>query len=231
MLLSVKEITVGARSSNLSKAQVQEVQEEIRHFFPEIVFHPLYLKTFGDKDQKTSLRSLDKTDFFTREIDQMLLKGECRIAIHSAKDLPEPLAKGLTLAALTKGIDPSDSLVLREGVGKGATIATSSLRREVSVQKLIPDAQFVDIRGTIEERLQKLLNKEVDGVVVAEAALIRLKLTCLNRIRLPGVAAPLQGRLAIVVRERDQEMLEIFKELHEPDSSELSTPCVLLTNF
>jgi hydroxymethylbilane synthase len=201
-------IKVGARASNLSKRQVEEAQAE----YPHVLFEPIYMKTVGDLDRTTSLRTLGKTDFFTREIDEMLLRGECRIAIHSAKDLPEPLPQGLELIALTKGVDPSDSLVLREGeqLSKGFVIATSSVRREEMVRALMQDVAFVDIRGTIEERLEKLENGEVDGVVVAEAALIRLGLTCLNRIQLPGETAPLQGRLAILAQEGDIEMRALF---------------------
>lgn len=211
-------IKVGARNSPLSKRQVEEVYRELTSFFPEIVFETLYVKTMGDKDRVTSLRTLDKTDFFTREIDGMTLKGECRIGIHSAKDLPDPLAHGLELIALTKGVDSSDSLVFRpgEGLKKGSKIATSSFRREQSVLDLENEVQFVDIRGTIEERLAKLDRGEVDGVVIAEAALIRLGLTHLNRITLPGETAPLQGRLAIVARQNDEEMRILFACLKGP---------------
>ena len=117
----------------------------------------------------------------------MLLKGECRLAIHSAKDLPDPLPKGLCLAALTKGVDSSDSLVFREGekLPPNGVVATSSERREECVRLLYPDARFVDLRGNIQQRLSLLIQGRVDGVVVAEAALIRLGLTHLNRIKLP----------------------------------------------
>jgi len=206
-------IEVGARSSLLSRCQVEEVYQELKGIHPEIEFETIYVQTTGDRDRTTSLRTLDKTDFFTREIDQMLLRGECRIAIHSAKDLPEPLPKGLEIIALTRGVDPSDSLVFRQSLKKGAVIATSSLRREQSVQMLREDVCFVDIRGTIEERLAKLECGEIDGVVIAEAALIRLKLTHLNRIRLPGNTTPLQGQLAILAREGDREMRTIFTVL------------------
>lgn len=176
--------------------------------YPHLLFAPIFIKTSGDCDRTTSLRTLDKSDFFTREIDEMLLKGECRLAIHSAKDLPEPLPKGLKLVALTKGVDPSDSLVLRQGEQLGAKkiVATSSVRREEMVRLLFPDVDFVDIRGTIGERLAKLEKGEVDGVVIAEAALIRLELTHLNRISLPGETAPFQGRLAIIARADDHEI-------------------------
>ncbi len=201
-------IKVGARSSTLSRRQVEEVRAE----FPYVKFDPIFVKTHGDRDRATSLRALEKTDFFTREIDEMLLRGECRIAIHSAKDLPEPLPKGLELITLTKGVDPSDSLVLRkeEHLSEGFVVATSSVRREEMVREILDDVRFVDIRGTIEERLAKLENKEFDGVVIAEAALIRLGLTRLNRIRLPGETTPLQGRLAILARSGDKEMSSLF---------------------
>lgn len=199
-------VKVGARASTLSKRQVEEVQA----LLPDILLEPIYVKTTGDYDRTTSLRTLEKTDFFTREIDAMLLKGACRLAIHSAKDLPDPLPKGLKLIALTKGVDPSDSLVLREkeSLKKGVVIATSSVRREEMVRALMPDVAFVDIRGTIEERLAHMHRKKVDGVVIAEAALIRLGLTHLNRIRLPGETAPLQGRLALIACEDDREICE-----------------------
>jgi hydroxymethylbilane synthase len=210
------EIKVGARGSPLSRKQVEEVYKELKALHPHVLFHPSFVETVGDRDKKTSLRLLDKTDFFTREIDHLLLKGECRIAIHSAKDLPHPLPPGLALAALTKGVDPSDSLVLRhqETLPQDGIVATSSERREASVKCLFPHARFVDIRGTIEERLARLDQKVIDGVVIAEAALIRLGLTTLNRLPLPGENAPLQGRLAVIVRQEDHEMLALFKELN-----------------
>lgn len=208
----LQSIEVGARDSPLSRCQVKEIYEALRIHYPDIVFNTIYVKTTGDHDQTTSLRTLDKTDFFTREIDQMLLEGKCRIAIHSAKDLPDPLSEGLEIVALTKSIDPSDSLVLREGEShfKEAIIATSSLRREEMVKKIIPDARFVDIRGNIGERLAKLEKGEIDGVVVAEAALIRLGLTHLYRVGLPGETASLQGRLAVVARVGDFEVRHFF---------------------
>lgn len=208
-------ITVGARASNLAKVQLEEVHKELLVHYPSICFQPIYLSTTGDKDRSTSLRTLGKSNFFTLEIDLLQLEEKCRISIHSAKDLPEPLAEGLELVALTKGVDGSDSLVLKEGVSlaelpKGAVIATSSERREKMVKTLRDDFSFVDVRGVIEERLALITDGKVDGVVVAEAALIRLQLTHLNRVRVPGMAAPLQGQLAIIARSGDEEMKQLF---------------------
>ena len=209
-------IKVGARTSPLSKAQVLEVHLEICKQHPHIEFESIYVETTGDKDHTTSLRSLDKTDFFTKEIDTLLLEKKCRLAIHSAKDLPDPIPQGLTLAAITKGLDAADVLVLRprenlDTLPPGAIIATSSARREEMVKDLKNDLSFCDVRGTIGERLALLEKKQVDGVVVAEAAIIRLGLTHLNRIRLQGKTADYQGQLAILCRTEDQEMLDLFQ--------------------
>lgn len=211
-------IIVGARKSPLSQSQVNEVFLELKQHTPHIHFVPLLTETYGDKQQHISLRNLGKTDFFTREIDQWLLSKVCRIAIHSAKDLPDPLPDGIELIALTRGVDPSDSLVMRFGeqfsrLPSAAKIGTSSLRREQAVKLMRSDLTFVDIRGTISQRLDKLDLLELDGVVIAEAALIRLGLTHLNRIQVPGETVPYQGQLAVMATQGDQEMRTLFKPL------------------
>lgn len=206
-------IKLAARESKLSRAQVLEVMQHI-----PIEYTVEWMKTFGDKDKKTSLRSLDKSsDFFTRELDEYLLERKCDAVIHSAKDLPFPLREGIVLVALTKGIDSSDALVFRERdhletLRTGAVIATSSARREEAVKELRDDFRFTDIRGTIEERLEQLYMGKVDGVVIAEAALIRLGLNP-TRVRLPGETAALQGKLAVVAREHDEEVAKIFESI------------------
>lgn len=205
---------VAARSSPLSRIQLTEVLMEMRQWYPEIEFDPTWVITAGDRDQTTSLRSLDKTDFFTKEIDALVLSGQVRAGIHSAKDLPDPLPKGLSLAALTAGVDPSDALVFRqEGIKEGGRVGTSSVRREQMIHNLRPDLVCVDIRGTIGERLSLLERGEVDALIVAEAALIRLGLTELPRIILPFSGAPLQGQLAVICAEGDHEIKELFSKI------------------
>jgi len=172
-----------------------------------LTYTVVWMETKGDKDKKTSLRALGKSDFFTKELDEMLLKGEIDCAIHSAKDLPDPIPEGLVVVALTKGLDSRDSLVFKE-LKPGATVATSSERREELVRAWRPDLQFVDLRGTIGERLAKMEQGEVDGVVIAECALIRLGLTHLNRVFFPG--PEMQGRLAVVAREDSIAVRQLF---------------------
>ncbi|MES2345174.1 MAG: hydroxymethylbilane synthase [Chlamydiota bacterium] len=208
-------IKVGSRGSALARSQVEEVFQEIVRIHPDVLFDPLWITTAGDKDLQTSLKLLDKTDFFTKEIDALLLSHRCRIAIHSAKDLPEPLPEGLFLGALTKGVDPSDVLVFRDNetldtLPLGARIGTSSIRREEMITLLRSDLVCVDIRGPVEERLALLDKSVFDGVIMAEAALVRLGLQGRNRLVLPGPTAQLQGQLAVIMRKEDDEMRVLF---------------------
>lgn len=203
-------LKVGARSSPLSRVQVQEVLQELQQHHPHVQFSPIWIETTGDKDQKTSLRDLEKTNFFTKELDHMQAQKLFQISVHSAKDLPEPLDSTLCVVALTKGVDPHDVLVTRdEQLPEKPIIATSSLRREEEVKRRFKDAIVVDIRGNIGERLMQLDTKKVDGIVMAKAALIRLGLLSRPSIEFETFA-PLQGRLAIVARKDDDEMKALF---------------------
>ena len=206
----MKSIRATARNSSLSYAQAEEIQK----LMPGVEFSMLFVETGGDLDKKTSLRGLEKTDFFTRELDRLLLEGKARAAIHSAKDLPDPLPEGLIIAALTSGVDPRDALVFRDELFERACIATSSERREAAARSLYPGLRFCDLRGTIQERLEKMEKGEVDGVVIAEAAIVRLGLCGkLNRWFLPGKSAENQGKLAIVVRKEDKQAIEAFRPI------------------
>lgn len=206
-------LKVGARGSPLSRKQVEEVMEEVG-----AQYEVEWIETRGDRDKTSSLGPMEKTDFFTREVDEKVLEGKCDVGIHSAKDLPEPLPEGLKIFALTKGIASHDSLVMREGqkfekLKRCAKVGSSSKRRDRVVKGLKPDLICVEVRGTIEERLAKLDRGEIDGLVVAEAALIRLGLTDRNRIFLPGHVASLQGKLAVVGREGDDKNEALFQKI------------------
>ncbi len=208
-------ITVAARTSPLSRVQVQEVLSEIRTHFSDIEFDVTYLKTTGDIDLKTPLIDVEKSDFFTQEIDLLQLEGKARLSIHSAKDLPDHLQKGLKIICITEGVDPRDALVMPDGHSLSSLpinprIGSCSLRRRIALEELRSDVVHVDIRGPIHERLQLLQENKVCALVVAEAALIRLKLTHLNRIYLDTPPAPLQGQLALIAREDDKELEDLF---------------------
>lgn len=188
----------------------------MRYFYPKFEIEVEYLFSSGDKDKKTSLRSLGASNFFTDALDMAVIEKRASFSVHSAKDLPFPLDDNLAIAALTYGLDPRDVLVLRQGLDpdqplpEKLVIATSSSKREFAVLEVAKNPIFRDLRGTIEERLKLLERKEADGVVVAEAALIRLGLTHLPRVFLSHKTTEGQGQLAVVCRKDDAKILELF---------------------
>ncbi|NQT95030.1 MAG: hydroxymethylbilane synthase, partial [Candidatus Omnitrophica bacterium] len=220
---------VGTRKSPLALRQVVEALRAIKASFPDMLIEVLPIDTYGDKDKDTPVSDTEGSDFFTREIDNALLEKRIDFAVHSAKDLPDEPKEGIIVAAMTESIDPYDVIVSKDGLGlkelaKGAVIGTSSKRRKESLKKFRPDFNIVDIRGNIEERLELLDNgaKNLDAIVIAAAGLIRLGLE--NRItqKIPINIIephPLQGCLAVVIREQDRGLLDIFSVLNKHEEA------------
>lgn len=212
-------IRIGARKSPLAIAQVKEVFQEIKKLNPNVLFDLKTYITSGDIDLVTSLKKMEKTDFFTKEIDNGILNSEIDIAIHSAKDLPEHLPDGLEIYAITKGVDPRDSVILYppytlQTLPSKSIIGTSSKRREEYLRKIRSDFEFFDVRGNIQQRLDLLKSKTINALVVAEAALIRLNLTHLHRVILDAETAPLQGKLAVIGRKDNVFLKNLFQLIH-----------------
>lgn len=219
-------IVVGARNSRLAKLQVDEVLQILSSHHPNLHFERVWLSAPGDRDKTTPLWEVTQEDFFTKDIDVALIQGAIRIAVHSAKDLPKILRSELSLLALTEGLDPRDSFVMRPGASvqtlpQKARIGASSKRRAAITSVLRPDFCPVSIRGTIDERLALLRQRGVDGIIVAEAALLRLSLFSLNRVLLPYETDALQGKLAVVGLACDEEMARLFSQI---DARQLPKP-------
>jgi len=209
---------MGTRPSPLAIKQA----EEVKTIFPFLHFKVIPIQTTGDKDKKTSLSNVEGSDFFTKEIDDALLSAKIDIGIHSAKDLPQILPKGLVVAFETESISPNDALVSRGNLKlaqlpKNSRVGSSSVRRKSQLLVLRKDLQIVDIRGTVGERIALVDSGRIDALVVAHAALIRLGLE--QRIaEVFGLdifdAHPKQGKLSLVVREEECERLRSI--LSEP---------------
>ncbi len=228
---------VGNRTSPLALKQVEEVFGMLKKFYPRIELEVVGIDTYGDKDKVTPISVIEGTDFFTREIDEALLRDEIDFAVHSAKDLPDKLRDGLVISALTECLDPYDALVSKSGLTldklpKGAKIGTSSLRRNAQLKKYRKDFGIVDIRGNIEERLMLLSEsrvvnddqresraksrgerRNIDAIVIAACGLIRLGLPHRITQKIPLEILkphPLQGSLAIVAREGNIELVKLL---------------------
>ena len=211
-------IRVGTRSSRLALKQVEEIVRLLGE--QSLRFEVKTYDTSGDRDKITPISKIEGGDFFTDTIEKALLNGKIDVAIHSAKDLPDVIDE-LVVCALTKSIDPYDVLISKRNLKLdelpyGAKIGTSSLRRKEQLKKFRCDLQIVDIRGNIEERLGKLDRSDLDGIVIAAVGLIRLGLEHRITQRIPLEILkphPLQGALAVEVREDDIEMIDLFSEL------------------
>jgi len=211
-------LRVGTRPSRLAIRQA----EEIARYFPYAGCTIVPIATSGDKDKVTPLGDLEKSNFFTKEIESTLLRNEVDIAVHSAKDLEEDMPMGLAIAALTKSISPYECVVSRNhktlaGLPRQAVVGTSSKKRRQAVYSYRKDLLVKDIRGDIEERLDKLDRGEFDALIVAHAALIRLGIE--NRIAeivLPSIIEPhwLQGRLAVQVRRDRKDLIRYVRRIH-----------------
>ena len=222
-----KTYRIGTRTSPLALRQVEEILRALRKFYPGFKAEVISIYTYGDRDKITPISEIEGTDFFTKEIDEALLKSRVDFAVHSAKDLPEQIPEGLYIVAITKSIDSYDALVSKndlslEELPFGARIGTSSLRREQQLKSYRDDFEIIDIRGNIQERLEKLDNGNLDGIVIAVCALVRLGLE--NRVtqRIPFEILkphPLQGALAIVTRAEDSKLHSLLSVI---DSREVA---------
>lgn len=209
-------VKIGSRQSRLAKVQINEILSLLSQQGVSFLYELTHLATQGDIDKKTSLTANPGDNFFTNTLDEALLKNQIDIAIHSAKDLPQKLPEGLKIYALTKAVDETDSWVSfysLESLPSKAKIGTSSLLRGEMIKALKPDVELVDIRGTIEERLELLKKKHIDGLIVATCALKRLGLEHHIKSILPWEAAPLQGQLAVVGRQGERDLEKLFESI------------------
>lgn len=203
-------LRVASRASTLALLQVREFFRA----FPGLQYEIISQPAWGDQRKDISLLDNPPADLFTREQDELVLRGEADIAIHSAKDMPFPLPEGLELLALTEAFDATDSLVstgnktLNE-LPAGARVATSSPTRKAELLALRPDLEVAGIRGTIEERIAQIDAGEYDALIVASCALQRLGLTHRIAEVLPFRTHPLQGCLAVVGKKRNQLSSEV----------------------
>ena len=222
----IRNIRIGSRGSKLSLWQANFVKSEIEKHFPSIQVTLKTIQTEGDRDQVSSLTQIGGKGVFTKTIEQALIDDKIDFAVHSLKDLPSEMPNPLRLGAVLKRGEAADVFIGLEdsdfkGLPQGATIGSDSIRRRAQILAIRPDIQFADLRGNIETRLNKLHQFRYDGIIMAEAALIRLNLKYVNYYRftldemLPAVA---QGAIGVQVRKLDQHLQLLLDELNDPDS-------------
>lgn len=213
-------LVLGTRGSALALWQARHVGALLRT--AGISVQIVEVRTTGDRITDVPLAEIGDKGLFTRELDVALLKGEIDLAVHSLKDLPTQLPDGITLAAVSEREEPWDAFVAHpsfigrlDDLPEGATIATSSLRRQAQLLAWRPDLEVVPVRGNVDTRLRKLDESAWHGMILAAAGLRRLNMDSRIRqvvpasIMLPAVG---QGALGIVCAQENEELRQ---QLHD----------------
>ena len=224
-----KHLRIGTRGSKLAVVQAESVRDQLVSLNPELEFEIVKVSTTGDQNTDISLEQLGGEGVFVKELEDSLLRGEIDLAVHSLKDMLTTIPDGLRLAAVPQRVDPRDVLLSSSGrlseLPPKARIGTGSQRRAVQLMALRSDLEVCGLRGNIDTRIRKAFSSEIDGVVMAAAALIRLdmrdKITEYLSVEdfVPAVG---QGALGIEIRANDAHTYEIVIPLNH----ELSWQCV-----
>lgn len=226
-------LRIGARGSPLALAQVHETRDRLMaaHGLPQEAFAIEAIATSGDRIQDRPLSEAGGKGLFTKEIEEALLSGRIAIAVHSSKDMPTVLPDGLRLSAFLEREDPRDAFIGRDspslmGLPEGATVGSSSLRRQALIKRMRPDLQVVMFRGNVQTRLRKLADGQVAGTLLAAAGLKRLKLAHVVTEILPldvFPPAPGQGAICIESRIGESAMEELLAPInHGPTDRALA---------
>jgi hydroxymethylbilane synthase len=218
-----RKLRIGTRDSQLAVWQATHVQQllEAKGIASELI----YIKSEGDLNTVTPLYEMGVTGIFTKALDQALLGGQIDIAVHSMKDVPVVLAKGIKKAAVLERASYKDILVYKHDTDfltsdLPATIATSSIRRIAQWRHKFPHHELVSLRGNVNTRLRKLDENNWNGAIFAAAGLERIGLRPANSIDLDWMLpAPAQGAIMVVCREEDDTSFYNTSVLdHKPTS-------------
>lgn len=215
-----KIIRIGTRESQLAVWQATKVQGLLkdRGHQAELV----YIKSEGDTDLQTPLYEIGVQGIFTKALDIALLNNEIDIAVHSMKDVPTVMAKGLVQAAVLPRASYKDILVPRtdasflEDSNAAQVIATSSIRRKAQWLNKYPNTTLENLRGNVNTRLRKVAESNWHGAIFAAAGLERIDLRPATAVDLDWMLpAPAQGAIVIACRMDDEQMMNACAPLND----------------
>ena len=205
-------IRIATRFSPLAMLQTKEVIKKIQHHHPACTCEVIKIESDGDLTD-TPLHMIGGKGLFISKLEQALHNDIADIAVHSLKDVPASLDKKFTIAATLPREEVEDVLLLRDklnisDLSKKLKIATSGPRRKAQLLGINSGFNIVPIRGNIQTRIDKMTTENLDGLIVAKAALNRLKISHPNiyifsqEEMLPAAA---QGAIGIEVIEENLE--------------------------
>jgi len=218
-----KLIRIGTRESQLAVWQAVHVQKLLAEngFESELV----HIKSEGDIDLQTPLYEMGVQGIFTRSLDIALLNDTIDIAVHSMKDVPTQLPKGIVQAAVLKRASYKDLFVYKGNINflndfnSTAIIATSSIRRKAQWLNRYPNHTLENLRGNVNTRLKKVAESNWNGAIFAAAGLERIELRPEQSIELDWMLpAPAQGAITIACREGDNDSFDACRLLNDTDT-------------
>lgn len=221
-------IRIGTRESQLAVWQATRVQQLLlqQGRAAELV----YIKSEGDTDLQTPLYEIGVQGIFTKALDIALLSDKIDMAVHSMKDVPTKMAKGIVQAAVLPRASYKDLLVPRtdasfmDDAAQAATIATSSTRRRAQWLHRYPHHTIESLRGNVNTRLRKVQESEWNGAIFAAAGLERIDLRPANAVELDWMLpAPAQGAILVVCREGDRDCLNACSAFHDETTALCTT--------
>ena len=227
----MQKIRIGTRGSRLALWQADYIEHLLRQTNSDVELERIIIKTEGDRDQNSSLTQIGGQGVFTKAIEDALLENRIDLAVHSLKDLPSAMPEGLFLAAVPERGPVEDVLVTKDGLslnelGEGASVATGSIRRCSQLLHLRPDLDIQDLRGNIETRLNKLYQQNLDGIIMARAAIYRLELDHVKYYSfstdemVPGVG---QGAVGVQTRADDLETNDVVRLISHQETFDAVT--------
>ncbi|XP_027691453.1 porphobilinogen deaminase isoform X1 [Vombatus ursinus] len=223
-------IRVGTRKSQLARIQADSVVAMLKDLYPGLQFEMVAMSTTGDKILDTALSKIGEKSLFTKELEYALEKNEVDLVVHSLKDLPTVLPPAFTIGAVCKRESPYDAVIFHpkyagQTLGtlpEKSVIGTSSLRRAAQLQRKFPHLEFKSIRGNLNTRLRKLdEQQEFSAIILAAAGLQRMGWQSrVGQLLYPEecLYAVGQGALGVEVRAKDQEVLDLVRVLHDPET-------------
>ncbi len=181
-------VTIASRRSELARIQAYQVGNALRRAHPQLEITFSFHESLGDRNQNDPLWQMPEKGVFTQDFRDGLLRGDFDLVVHSWKDLAIEEDPETEIGATLPRADARDLLLVRKdrwleidrtGV---VSILTSSPRRSYNLDSFLRDAlpakiseiNFLPIRGNVPTRIRKLFQSEMDGLVVAKAAIDRL---------------------------------------------------------
>jgi len=220
------EIRIATRKSELALWQARHVAEKLEAL-PQVSGVTLVpMSTRGDEILDKSLQKIGGKGLFIKELEVAMQSARADIAVHSMKDVPAKMPDGFCIGAVLERANPTDAFVSGNSISfadlpAGATIGSSSLRRQAQLKAHRSDINVIPLRGNVNTRLKKLADGQYDAIILASAGLERLGLQSHItsefdvKLMLPAAA---QGVVGIECLESRGDLRDILALLEDPVS-------------